>query len=411
MTEKLLIIGNGMASVRLCEEILAYAPRRFAITVVGEEPQAGYNRVLLSALLAGDIGEADIKLRDEAWYRARGIDLVTGQRVERLDPAGRVAFLSDGREIAFDRAVMATGSSAVRLPMPGMTLPGVVSFRTLADLPTLQAAARHRHRIAVIGGGLLGIEAAYGLAKGGARVTLVHVMERLMERQLDRRTATFLKRAIEKKGIKVLLNAQTREVAGTERAEALVFGDGSSLPVDLVVVAVGVRPNAELARAADLPVKRGILVDDTLTTVVPFIHAIGECAEHRDMVYGLVEPAYQHARILARRWGGDENAHYEGTSLSTNLKVSGVPVFSTGDFLGKGEDDILLEDRGLGLCKKLVLKGNQLVGAALVGDADDALWYRDLIRDGTDISAMRDNLIFGRAFCEAVMPTTTREAA
>lgn len=411
MTEKLLIISNGMASVRLCEEILTCAPRRFAITVVGDEPQAGYNRVLLSALLAGDIGEADIKLRDEAWYRSRGISLVTGQRVERLDLAGRVGFLADGREIAFDRAVMATGSSAVRLPMPGMTVPGVVSFRTLADLPTLQAAARHRHRIAVIGGGLLGIEAAYGLAKGGASVTLVHVMERLMERQLDRRTATFLKRAIEKKGIKVLLNAQTREVAGTERAEALVFADGSSLAVDLVVVAVGVRPNTELARAADLPVKRGILVDDTLTTVVPFIHAIGECAEHRDMVYGLVEPAYQHARILARRWGGDESARYEGTSLSTNLKVSGVPVFSAGDFLGEGEDDILLEDRGLGLCKKLVLRGNQLVGAALVGDADDALWYRDLIRDGTDISAVRDSLIFGRAFCEAVMPATTREAA
>jgi nitrite reductase (NADH) large subunit len=412
MTEKLLIIGNGMASVRLCEELMAHAPGRFATTVVGAEPQAGYNRVLLSALLAGDIGEADIKLRHRAWYAARGINLVTGRRVTGLDPAGRAATLADGGAIGFDRVVLATGSSAARLPTPGMTLPGVMTFRDLADLPALQQAARSQRRIAVIGGGLLGIEAAYGLAKGGAQVTLVHVMDRLMERQLDRRTAAFLKRAIERKGIRVLLNAQTSEVMGTERAEALAFADGTSLPVDNVVIAVGVRPNVELAKCADLPIKRGILIDDHLTTIVPFIHAIGECAEHRGVVYGLVEPAYEQARLLARRWGGDDTATYEGTALSTNLKVSGVPVFSAGDFLGEEQtDDIVLEDRGLGLCKRLVLKGNRLIGAALVGEADDALWYRDLIRSGSDVSGIRESLIFGRAFCDVTAPAFRREAA
>jgi nitrite reductase (NADH) large subunit len=400
--EKLLIIGNGMASVRLCEELAARAPDRFETTVIGAEPQVGYNRVLLSALLAGDIGEADVALRDADWYRDRGIRLITGRRVERLDLGGRAAFLEDASALAFDRVVFATGSTAVRLPTPGMTLPGVMTFRDLADLPALRNAAQKRMRVAVIGGGLLGIEAAYGLNKGGAEVTLVHVMDRLMERQLDRSAAAFLKRAIEHKGIRILLNAQTAEVAGVDRAEALVFADGSALPVDLVVVAVGVRPNVALAQAADLPVKRGILVDDALSTVVPFAHAIGECAEHRGVVYGLVAPAYDQARALVRRWAGEETAVYEGTALSTNLKVSGVPVFSAGDFLGEaGTDEIVLEDRGAGLRKKLVLKGDRLVGAVLVGDTDDALWYRDLIHEGHDVSAIRENLIFGRAFCES----------
>jgi nitrite reductase (NADH) large subunit len=411
MAEKLLIIGAGMASVRLCEELAAHAPGRFKTTIVGAEPQAGYNRVLLSALLAGDIGEKDVALRGPDWYRERGIRLVTGKRVERLDLGGRCAHLADGGRVGFDRVVLATGSSAARLRTPGMNLPGVMTFRDLADLPALREAALRQSRVAVIGGGLLGIEAAYGLAKGGAKVTLVHVMDRLMERQLDRRAAAFLKRAIERKGIRVLLNAQTSEVLGGERAEGLAFADGSRLPVDLVVVAVGVRPNVELAQAADIPVKRAIVVDDALTTIVPFVHAIGECAEHRGAVYGLVEPAYDQARVLARRLGGDRGAAYEGTAVSTNLKVSGIPVFSAGDFLGEeGTDEIVLEDRGAGLCKKLVLKDDRLVGAVLVGGTEDGLWYRDLIGKRRDVSDIRSGLIFGREFCESAR-SALKEAA
>jgi nitrite reductase (NADH) large subunit len=410
--EKLLIIGNGMASVRLCEELMTHAPDRFETTVVGAEPQPGYNRVLLSALLAGDIGEADIALRGADWYRESGIRLLTGRRVERLDLVGRVAVLADGSLIAFDRVALATGSSAVRLPAPGMTLAGVTTFRDLADLQRLQQAAQDGLRVAVIGGGLLGIEAACGLSERGAGVTLVHAKDRLMERQLDRRSAAFLERAIARKGVRVLLNAQTTAVAGADRAEALVLESGASLPVDLVVVAVGVRPNIGLARTAGIPVNRGILVDDALTTAVSFVHAIGECAEHRGAVYGLVAPAYEQARILARCWAGDETVRYEGTALSTNLKVSGVPVFSAGDFLGgEGTDDIVLEDRGAALRKKLVMRGDRLVGAVLVGEADDALWYRDLIREGRDVAAIRDGLIFGRAFCEEAAERALREAA
>ena len=233
-----------------------------------------------------------------------------------------------------------------------------------------------------------------------------------MERQLDRRSAAFVERAIAGKGVRVLLDARTSAVVGTDRAEGLALASGAFLPVDLVVVAVGVRPNIGLAQAAGIPVRRGILVDDALTTAVPFVHAIGECAEHRGAVYGLVAPAYDQAQILARRWAGDETARYEGTVLSTNLKVSGIPVFSAGDFLGgEGTDDIVLEDRGAALRKKLVMRGDRLVGAVLVGEADDALWYRDLIREGRDVAAIRDGLIFGRAFCGDAAPTALKEAA
>ncbi len=410
MREKLLIIGNGMASVRLCEELMAHAPDRFETTVVGAEPQVGYNRVLLSALLAGDIDEADIALRGVDWYRDHGIRLMTGRPVASLDHGGRAAALEGGGEIAFDRVVLATGSTAARLPTPGMNLPGVMTFRDLADLRALAEVGKRGLRVAVIGGGLLGVEAAYGLARRGAKVTLVHAVDRLMERQLDRRAALFLKRAIERKGVRVLLNAQTVAVTGDDRAEALLLADGASLPIDLLLVAVGVRPNVALAQAAGIPIKRGVLVDDALTTVAPFVHAIGECAEHRGVVYGLVAPAYDQARALARRWAGDETATFEGATLSTNLKVSGVPVFSAGDFLAEGADDIVLEDRGAGLYRKLALNGDRLVGAVLVGDAEDALWYRDLISQGRDVSAIRENLIFGRALCESTAPAM-KEAA
>ncbi len=401
MKERLLIVGHGMASVRLCEDLITFAPDRFDITIVGAEPRLAYNRVLLSALLAGDVAEDDLTLRPSEWYAQHGIRVITGRRVTRLDLDARRAVLENGAQCLFDRVALATGSEAARLPIPGMDLPGVMTFRDFGDMPDLLDAAVQGVRVAVIGGGLLGIEAACSLAKGGAKVTLVHVMDRLMERQLDARSAAFLKRAVERKGVQVLLNAQTVAVHGDAKADSLRFADGSELRVDLVVVAIGVRPSIALARTADLPVKRGILVDDKMTTAVPFVHALGECAEHRGTVYGLVEPAYDQARVLARLWAGDVDARYEGTVLATNLKVSGIPVFSAGDFLGEETTrDIVFEDRGAGQCRKLVVRGHQLVGAALVGEASDALWYRDLIRSGEDISALRHNILFGRALCE-----------
>jgi nitrite reductase (NADH) large subunit len=306
--------------------------------------------------------------------------------------------------------VLATGSSAIRLPIEGASLPGVEVFRDLADLAALREAARGRRRVAVIGGGLLGIEAATALAKSGATATLVHRTDRLMERQLDPRSASFLKRAIERK-INVRLGAETVAIAGDEHVEGLVFADGGRLAADFVVIAIGVRANVELARAAGLAVNRGVVVDDGLTASLRFVHAIGECAETAGEVCGLVEPAYQHALVLARRLAGECDARYAPAPSAAHLKVSGVPVFSAGEFGAVDAELITYEDRALGVSKRLMLRNDRLVGAALVGEADDAPWYRGLIRDAINVSAFRNDLIFGPAFCRHHAATVEREAA
>jgi nitrite reductase (NADH) large subunit len=410
MRERLLIVGNGMASVRLVERLAALAPQRHAITVVGAEPAPGYNRVLLSALLAGDVAEADVVLRERDWYALNGIRLISGDAVVALDASARTARLSGGETIAFDRCVLATGSQALRPQAPGMDLPGVITFRDLPDVATMEAAAIADRRVAVIGGGLLGIEAAYGLAKRGARVTLVHVMDRLMERQLDARAAALVRKALERKGVRVLLERRTAAVTGQDAAAGLAFDDGSAIAADLIVCAVGIRPNVALAQAAGLAVKRGIVVDDGLEASLPGFHAIGECAEHRGMAYGLVEPAYAQAEVLARRLAG-EDAAFDGLVPATNLKVSGLPVFSAGDFLGgDGHESAILHDTEGGY-RKLVFAGGRLVGCVLVGETEDALWYLDLIRSGADVSAARRLLLHGREFAEPALAGGLKQAA
>ena len=398
---RLLVIGNGMAGVRFLEELLALDAGRFEITVVGAEPAPGYNRVLLSAFLANDVGRDALTFHDTAWYRDNSIDLVTGHSVRGLDAAARRATLDDGRHLDFDACVLATGSRAVRLPMPGHKLDGVLTFRDLGDCAALEAAALAEKAVAVIGGGLLGIEAAYGLAKRGARVTLVHVMDRLMERQLDARAAVLVRRALERKGVRVLLDTQTKAVLGTaapgtSRARALQFADGGELACDMAVMAVGIAPNAELAARAGIGVDRGILVDDAMATTVPGFYAIGECAEHGRKVHGLVEPAYAQAKVLARALTGDEKAAFPGFTPSTNLKVSGIGVFSAGNFLGgEGCECIAFEDRAARVYKRLVIKDDRLVGAILVGDTGDGLRLRALIDAGTRLGASRATLAFG----------------
>jgi nitrite reductase (NADH) large subunit len=405
MAERLLIVGNGMAGLRLVEELVRRAPHCYAITVVGKEPQAAYNRILLSSFLAGEVNESDVCLKDRDWYADHGITLVTGDPVEHLDAATHRARLASGREILFDRAVLATGSNPIRLPVPGADLAGVVTFRDLADAVALREITRRGGHAVVIGGGLLGIEAAYGLARAGVQVSLIHLMDRLMERQLDARAAAMLTQAIADLGIEVMLETKTTAILGSDRVAGIRFGDGRELPADLVVMAIGIRPEIKLAAAAGLPCGRGILVDDGLATAVPGFYALGECAEHRGVCYGLVEPCYAQARVLARCLAG-ETATYEGSVTATNLKVSGVPVFSAGDFLGgDGTQDVVLSDPGLPAYKKLVIRctpaGQRLTGTVLFGDTADGLWYLDLIRSEAPIDPMHTDIIFGRDFVVA----------
>lgn len=400
MSEPLVIVGNGMATMRLVEELSLRALGRYAIAVIGEEPRLAYNRVLLSSVLAQEVSRADIELKSAQWWRAHGVTLLYGQTATGVDSDIRRVRLANGATLPFTKLVLATGSRPIRLNVPGMDLAGVMTFRDLADVATIEAAAGMRRKAVVIGGGLLGLEAAYGLAKAGLQVSVIHLMDRLMERQLDARASAMLKRAVEARGIAVHLNAETAAIRGTHRAEAVALKDGQEIAANLVVVAAGVRPSADLARSAGIEINRGIVVDDHLQTGKAGIYAIGECAEHRGICYGLVEPAYEQARVLAAHLcGGD--ARYSGSVLATNLKVSGVNVFSAGDFEGApGTEQIVLSDPGIGSYKKLVIANGRLVGAVLFGDTADGLWYLEFIRAGASIEAIRGDLVFGRALAE-----------
>ncbi len=399
MAEPLIIVGKGMAATRLVDELSQRALGRHAIAVIGAEGRLAYNRVLLSPLLAGEIAEPDIELKPAAWWRARGVSTLYGRAVAGIDRTASTVTLEDGLTLPYGKLVLATGSIPVKPPFPGGNLPGIATFRDTADVESMRAHAQRGARIVVIGGGLLGLEAAYGLSKAGGQVTLLHLADRLMERQLDAEGASLLASAIGARGIAVRLGATTRGFVGKDKVEGVELQDGSVVPADLVVIAIGVRPNVDLARGAGLAVNRGVLVDDGMATDDPAIFAIGECAEHRGSVYGLVEPAYEQARVLAMRLAG-KTAAYEGSLLATNLKVSGVGVFSAGEFeAGDGAQTMVLRDRNAGIYRKFVLRDGRLVGCVLVGDTQGALFYLGLIRSGQDISAIRADLPFGEPYC------------
>ena len=400
MSEPLVIIGNGMAAARLCEELVTRSLGRYAVAVVGEEPRLAYNRVLLSSLLADEIESAELELKSARWWQDRGVTLIYGCPATTIDTAIRRIRLANGATLPYARLVLATGSRPIRLTVPGANLPGVLTFRDVADVAAIRQAAGGGKRAVVIGGGLLGLEAAHGLAKAGAAVTVVHLMDRLMERQLDARASALLRREVERRGVTVLTQAETAHVDGKTRVEAVALKDGRVIAADMVVVAIGVRPSVELAHTASLDVNRGIVVDDRLATSIAGIHAIGECAEHKGQCYGLVEPAYEQARALARQLAG-EDCRYAGSVMSTNLKVSGVNLFSAGDFMGSpGSEEIVLSDPGLATYKRLVIVDGKLTGVVLFGDTADGLWYLDLIRSGAPIGRFRSDLMFGRAVVE-----------
>jgi len=386
-----------MAAARLVDELSKVALGRYAIAVIGDEPRLAYNRVLLSSVLAGETASHEIELRPASWWQHRGVTLKYGCLASEIDVGRRELKIRGDESIAFSRLILATGSAPLRLNVPGADLAGVHTFRDSRDVDLLLALAAHKKPVVVVGGGLLGLEAAYGLAKAGAPVTLIHLMDRLMERQLDAPAAELLKSLVERKGIKVLLSANTARIHGDTDVEGVELADGRRIEAEAVIFAAGIRPNVALAKDAGIPVNRGILVDDTLQTGTPDIYAIGECAEHRGICYGLVEPAYEQARVLARHLAGDA-ACYTGSVVATNLKVSGVSVFSAGDFLGsEGSESIVLSDVRHGTYKKLVIAEGRLTGAVLVGDTNDALWYLELIRTRAATTKIRADMMFGRS--------------
>ncbi|QGM94416.1 NAD(P)/FAD-dependent oxidoreductase [Methylocystis rosea] len=398
--EKLVVVGAGMAATRFVEELTNRAPGRYDILVIGDEPRLAYNRVLLSSVLAGELSVDDIELKPAQWWRAAGVEVLSGRTVIKINAAARRILLDNGESVDYSKVVLATGSRAARLPIEGADLPGVHTFRDVQDVEALSRLGKEM-RALVIGGGLLGLEAAYGLARRGVDVTLAHVMDRLMERQLDAAGADILRRLVEEKGVRALLNANATRINGSGRVENVEFADGQTIPVDAVIFAVGIQPNADLARQAGLDVGRGVKVDDGLKTSEAGVFAIGECAEHRGVCYGLVEPAYEQGRVLAMRLAG-QDASYGGSVVSTNLKVSGVRVFSAGDYLGEGDARrIVCKDPRMGIYRKLVVRDDRLVGAILIGDTRGATDLLDLIRSGAKVSSLCDELMFGPPMQEA----------
>jgi nitrite reductase [NAD(P)H] large subunit len=397
LSEPLVIVGNGMAAARLVDELARSSLGRYAIAVIGEEPRLAYNRVLLSSVLAGEIASPDIELKPANWWRDRGVTLKYGCRATEIDVGRGELKIAGDESIEFSRLVLATGSTPLRLNVPGSDLAGVHTFRDSRDVDLLLSLAARKKPVVVVGGGLLGLEAAYGLAKAGTPVTLLHLMDRLMERQLDAPAADLLKTLVERKGIRVLLNANTAVIHGQNQVEGVELADGRRLEADAVVFAAGIRPNTSLAREAGISVNRGVVVDDHLQTSASNIFALGECAEHRGICYGLVEPAYEQAKVLAGHLAARE-ANYQGSVVATNLKVSGVSVFSAGDFMGSdGSESILLSDRKRGTYKKLVIADGKLTGAVLIGETADALWYLDTIRNRKPVAAIRKEMMFGRS--------------
>ncbi|WP_265517954.1 nitrite reductase large subunit NirB [Nitratireductor luteus] len=399
MKEKLVIIGNGMAPGRMLERLFEAAPGRYDVTIFNAEPRVNYDRIMLSPVLSGEKSFEEIVIHGDGWYIDNGITLYKGHKITGIDRAAKTVTSDKGEIASYDKLVIATGSNPFIIPVPGHDMPGVLTYRDLDDVNAMLLAAQSRDKAVVIGGGLLGLEAAAGLSERGMEVTVLHIMPTLMERQLDPAAGYLLQRALEERGINVMCKANTKAILGDGKVEGVELADGTVIPASLVVMAVGIRPNAQLASDAGLTVNRGIVVDAGMRTSDADIFSLGECAEVDGQVYGLVAPLYKMAEVAASRLSGDETARFEHMDTPTKLKVTGIDLYSLGDFAeGDDREEIVLRDAAAGVYKRVVLKDNRIVGTVLYGETADGAWFNDLKRKQTDISEMRETLIFGQAY-------------
>lgn len=399
MKQKLVVIGNGMAGMRTVEEILKRDPDKYDITVFGAERRENYNRIMLSPVLSGEKTFADIIINSRQWYMDNNIALHAGEAVTAIDATAKTVRSENGQIVNYDTLLLATGSDPFIIPVPGVNLDGVVTFRDLDDVNQMLDAAKSGGSAVVIGGGLLGLEAAVGLKANGMDVVVVHLMDTLMERQLDEAAGYLLASELENRGLKVLTGSNTQAILGDGKVCGLQLDDGTVLKADLVVMAVGIKPSITLAKESGIEVGRGVKVNDQMQTSIADIYAVGECVEHRGMTYGLVAPLYEMGKVLAAHLTGGEGEAYEGSVTSTKLKVTGVDVFSAGDFSGgEGTEDIVFRDACRGIYKRVVLRDNKIEGAVLYGDATDGAWYFQMMKDATDVSDLRETIVFGQAY-------------
>ncbi|MFP8817538.1 nitrite reductase small subunit NirD [Acinetobacter johnsonii] len=397
---KLVLVGNGLAGMRCLEDLLDMAPERYDVTVIGEEPWGNYNRIMLSPVLSGDKTIDDIMLHPHAWYSDKGIRFIAGDPAVRIDRPRKQVYTEKGEVVDYDRLILATGSKPFIPPIAGADLKGVISFRDIYDINTMLDYCKTKKNAVVIGGGLLGLEAAYGLKQRGMNVTVLHLMDRIMERQLDSKASQMLRHSIEQKGISIITEANTEALVGVDgHVTQIRLKDGTVLEADLVVFAVGIRPNMALAQSAGLRCNRGVLVNDTMQTFDPSIYAVGECIEHRSQTFGLVEPLWGQAFICASHLAEHGSLTFKAPTVPTQLKVSGCDVFSAGNFEPKDDfEDIILNDEKRQIYKRIIIQKDKVVGAVLFGDTEDGVWYAELISDQTPISSIRNKLLFGKDF-------------
>ncbi|WP_223069766.1 nitrite reductase large subunit NirB [Paenibacillus caui] len=396
LRKKLVLVGNGMAGLRMLEHLLKLAPEQYEITIFGAEPYPNYNRIMLSSVLAGGAGLDEIVLNDTDWYKEHNITLHMGHTVTRIDSVRQKVVSNQGVEAEYDELVLATGSNPFMLPLPGADKEGVIAFRNIQDCEMMIETSKAYKKAVVIGGGLLGLEAARGLLNLGMDVSVVHINPYLMERQLDETASRMLQKELESQGMKFLLSRQSEAIIGKKRVKSLLFAGGERIDADLVVMAVGIKPNVELAQTAGIKVNRGIVVNDYMETNIPGIYALGECAEHRGIAYGLVAPLYEQGAVLAKRLAGVQTEGYSGSVTSTKLKVSGVDVFSAGAFAEQEGTRVLkYQDEVDGVYKKLVIQDNKLVGAVLFGDTNDGAELFSVIKNGETIEGREKELLLG----------------
>jgi len=413
MKQRLVVIGNGMAPGRALDGLFEKKPDAYDVTIFNAEPRVNYDRIMLSPILSGEKSFDQIVIHGDGWYEKHGVTLHKGATVTAIDRTAKTVTSARGLTVAYDKLIIATGSVPIILPVPGHKLAGVLTYRDLDDVQAMLLAAKSRGSAIVIGGGLLGLEAAVGLKDQGMDVTVIHLASTLMERQLDAPSGHLLQRAIEARGIKVLTKASTKAILGEKKVEALLLDDGTRLPADLIVMAVGIKPNAGIAKSAGLATGRGITVSPSMQTSDPDIYALGECAEFEGQVFGLVAPLYDMAGVLAAHLAGDTTPQFAPSAVATKLKVTGIELFSAGDFAqGPDREEIVFQDPACGVYKRLVLRHNKIIGAVLYGDTSDGAWFFDLLKQATDVSDQRDTLIFGPGFLgSAVAGLTVATAA
>ncbi|GGD63527.1 nitrite reductase large subunit NirB [Croceicoccus mobilis] len=400
--ERLVIVGNGMAPGRMLEHLFELAPERYDVTIFNAEPRVNYDRIMLSPVLSGEKAFKDIVIHDDAWYEDNGVTLHRGAKVEKIDRDAKTVTSANGITAEYDRLVIATGSAPFIIPVPGHQLDGVLAYRDLDDVEKMHGYAATGGSAVVIGGGLLGLEAAAGLHMKGMKVTVIHLMPTLMERQLDTAAGYLLQKELQGRGIDIRCGANTKQILGDDKVTGIELEDGTVIDADVVVMAVGIRPNTGLAREAGLEVNRGIVCDAQLRTSDPAISSVGECVEVDGRVYGLVAPLYTMAKILAADLAGAPIDNYVHSETPTKLKVTGVNLYSVGDFAeGEDREEVVMRDAARGTYKRVIIKDDRVIGAVLYGDVADGGWYNELLRKGEDVRDIRETLIFGQAFQNA----------